>query len=84
MNAGGGHERSKPTSRGEQRKASQKRSRRAAALPIQVEIPWRSGDKVCWRGRTGVYRRDVEDGENVFVEIDGRVYRVRKAELRQG
>jgi hypothetical protein len=66
------------------RKASQKRMRPAAPKPIQIEIPWRPGDRVRWRDRAGVYRRDVEDGENAFIDIDGRVYRVRRAELRPG
>ena len=69
---------------GEARKASQKRSQRAGALPVRVEIPWTAGDRVRWRDRAGVYRRDVEDGENAFIDIDGRVYRVRRAELRAG
>jgi hypothetical protein len=36
---------------------------------------------VLWRGKTG-YRRVNE--ENAFIEIGERVYRVRRAELRQG
>ena len=66
------------------RKASQKRSRRGSAAPIRVEIPWRAGDKVRWRERGGLFWRDVGDGEHVEVDIGGRMYRLRRAELRQG
>jgi hypothetical protein len=38
---------------------------------------------VQWRDRAGVYRRDVDE-ETAFIEIAERVYRVRRAELRQG
>ena len=44
------------------RKASQKRSRRVVgALSARVEISWRPGDRVGWRDRAGVYRREVDD-----------------------
>ena len=66
------------------RKASQKRSRPGSAAQIRVEIPWRAGDKVRWRDRGGLFRRDVGDGEHVEVDIGGRIYRLRRAELRQG
>jgi hypothetical protein len=69
---------------GEPRRASQRRARPAAPKLIQVaEIPWRPGDKVRWRDRAGVYRRDVSD-EHAEVVLDGRLYRVRKPELRPG
>jgi hypothetical protein len=68
---------------GEIRRASQKRTRRVGALPAHIEIPWRPGDKVRWRDRVGVYRRDVDE-EHAEVVIAERVYRVRRAELRQG
>jgi hypothetical protein len=68
---------------GEQRKASQKRARKAVAMPIRVEIPWATGDRVKWRDREGVFRRHVDD-EYAEVDIGGRVYRVRRAELRAG
>ena len=68
---------------GEVRKASQKRSRQGTALPARIEIPWRAGDKVHWRDRAGVYRRDVDE-DNAEVMIAERVYRVRRAELRPG
>jgi hypothetical protein len=66
---------------GEVRKASQKRSRQAGVLPARIEIPWRVGDKVRWRDRAGVYRRDVDD-EQAEIVLAERVYRVRRAELR--
>ena len=69
---------------GEVRKASQKRSRPVdGPLPARVEIPWRAGDKVKWRDRAGVYRRDVDE-EHAEVVIAERIYRVRRAELRRG
>ena len=46
------------------RKASQKRSRPGSAAPIRVEISWRAGDKVRWRDRGGLFRRDVGDAGN--------------------
>ena len=36
---------------------------------------------VLWKGRAGVFRREVGDGEHAEVLIDGRVYRVRLSEL---
>jgi hypothetical protein len=68
---------------GEIRRASQKRSRQAGVLPVRIEIPWRPGDRVQWRDRAGVYRRDVDE-ENAEVVIAERVYRVRRVELRPG
>jgi hypothetical protein len=66
------------------RKASQRRARSAAPKLIQVtEIPRRPGDKVRWRDRAGVDRRDVDD-EHAEVVLDGRLYGVRKPELRPG
>jgi hypothetical protein len=37
---------------------------------------------VSWKCRAAVFRRDVGDGEHAEVVIEGRVYRVRIAELR--
>jgi hypothetical protein len=67
----------------EMRKPSQKRTRRAEERTIRSKIPWRRGDKVLWRYRAGGYRRDTDE-ENAFIDIGERVYRVRRAELRQG
>ena len=69
---------------GEPRRASQKRTRPAAPKPLQIEVPWHPGDRVRWRDRAGTYRRDAGDGEHVEIVIAERVYRVRRAELRQG
>jgi hypothetical protein len=66
------------------RKASQKRSRRGGATQVRVEIPWQQGDRVRWRDRGGLFRRDVGDGEHVEVGIGGRIYRLRRAEIRRG
>ena len=68
---------------GEQRKASQKRSRRAAVPSVRIEVPWTAGDRLKWRDRTGVFRRHVDD-EYAEIAIGERVYRIRKAELRRG
>jgi hypothetical protein len=35
---------------------------------------------VLWKGRAGVFRRDVGDGEHAEVVMDGRIYRVRTSE----
>jgi len=36
---------------------------------------------VRWKGRAGVFRRDVGDGEHAEIVIAERVYRVRTGEL---
>jgi hypothetical protein len=69
---------------GEVRKASQRRARPPEVRTIILEVPWQAGDKVRWRDRAGVYRRDVEDGEHAEIVPAERVWRVRRAELRQG
>jgi hypothetical protein len=70
---------------GEPRKASQKRSRRGEAPQVvRIKIPWHPADRVRWRDRSGTYRRDTGDGEHVEIVIAERVYRMRRAELRQG
>jgi hypothetical protein len=69
---------------GEMRKASQRRARPAEVRTISLKVPWRAGDKVRWRDRAGVYRRDIEDGEHAEIVLAERVYRVRRAELRPG
>ena len=66
---------------GEPRKASQRNSRRAGALPTRISPVWRSGDNVHWQGRAGVFRRDVGDGENAEIGIGERIYRVRLKDL---
>jgi hypothetical protein len=42
---------------------------------------WRPGDSVRWKDRSGVYRRDVGDGEHSEIVVVDRVYRVRTSEL---
>ena len=44
-------------------------------------MTWRVGDNVKWQGRTGVFRRDVGDGEHSEIVIAERVYRVRSLEI---
>ena len=67
--------------RGEPRKASQKRSRRAEPVPTRITRTWRVGEHVRWQGRDGVFRREVGDGEHSEIVIAERVYRVRTREL---
>jgi hypothetical protein len=66
---------------GEPRKASQRRTRRAAPAQVSVSRIWRSGDKVRWRDRAGEFQRDVGDGEHAEILISERTYRVRLADL---
>src|SRR5690349_24911581 len=67
---------------GEPRKASQRNARRVVT-PTKVVPVWRASMPVLWKGRAGIFRRDVGDGEHAEVVIDGRVYRVRLNELRR-
>lgn len=66
---------------GEPRKASQRKTRAAAAVPTRVSPTFRPGDRVHWKGRDGIFRREVGDGEHAEVTIGERVYRVRLGEL---
>ena len=52
------------------------------SAPAKIGPVWQASMPVLWKGRAGVFRRDVGDGENAEVVIDGRVYRVRFSELR--
>ena len=67
---------------GEPRKASQRNSRRAEAPLQRITSVWKAGDQVRWQARTGVFRRHVGDDMHAEVTSDGRVYRVRVADLR--
>jgi hypothetical protein len=49
---------------GERRKASQRHSRPAAPLQPVISRLWHPGDRVRWRDRIGVFRRDVGDSEH--------------------
>jgi hypothetical protein len=66
---------------GEPRKASQRRTRRAAPLQSRISRVWRPGDPVRWRERTGSFHRDLGDGENAEIIIANRTYRVRIEDL---
>jgi hypothetical protein len=46
-----------------------------------VAPSFRPGDRVRWKERAGIVRRDVGDGEHVEVAIGERVYRVPIKEL---
>jgi hypothetical protein len=63
------------------RKASQRYTRPAAPIIAKITQIWRAGDAVRWKGRAGVFRRAVGDGEHAEIAIDKRVYRVRTSEL---
>jgi hypothetical protein len=66
---------------GAQRKASQRHSRTAAPLQAMIVRVWQPGDRVSWRDRIGVFRRDVGDREHAEIVIADRTYRVRLADL---
>jgi hypothetical protein len=68
---------------GEPRRASQKRSRRAGPPPTRITPQWRMGDRVRWYDKTGLFHRDLGDG-NAEVTIANRAYRVRIGDLRPG
>lgn len=67
---------------GEPREASQRNSRRAVSPEKKAMPIWRASMPVLWKGRAGIFRCDVGDGEHAEVVIEGRVYRVRIGELR--
>ena len=68
---------------GEPRKASQRNKRNVASSGAAKLSPvWRASMPVLWRGRAGIFRREVGDGEHAEAVIEGRVYRVRIADLR--
>lgn len=66
---------------GERRKASQRRSRPAAPVQPPISRLWQPGDRVHWRDRIGVFRRDVGDSEHAEIVIADRTYRVRVGDL---
>jgi hypothetical protein len=66
---------------GEPRKASQRRTRRATPAPTTIEPSWRPGDKVHWRGYTGAFLREADNGQAEIL-IGTRTYLVRKIELQ--
>jgi hypothetical protein len=66
---------------GEPRKASQRNTRRLAQGPTRIAPVWKSGDALRWKGRAGIFHRDVGDGEHAEIALAERVYRVRLTEL---
>lgn len=66
---------------GAPRKASQRNTRRAGAVPARITPTWRAGDQVRWQGRVGIFRREVGDDEHADISWNDRVYRVRIKEL---
>src|SRR5438270_12390179 len=48
---------------GEPRKASQRNARRSVSPDKKVMPVWRASMPVLWKGRAGIFRRDVGDGE---------------------
>ena len=69
---------------GEPRRASQKRTRRAEPIQVQISPSWRIGDRVRWSGRLGFFGRDLDDGTHAEIRIEHRRYRVRLADLKPG
>ena len=66
---------------GQPRKASQRHTRRAAPLQHRISRLWRPGERARWRDRTGVFHRDLGDGEHAEIVIADRTYRVRVGDL---
>ena len=66
---------------GQRRKASQRHSRPAAPLQPVISRLWHPGERVRWRDRVGVFRRDLGDSEHAEIVIADRTYRVRVADL---
>jgi len=66
---------------GQPRKASQRHTRRAAPLQHRISRLWRPEERARWRDRTGVFHRDLGDGEHAEIVIADRTYRVRIADL---
>lgn len=63
------------------RRASQRRSRPAAAPATLIRPIWCAGDKVRWKEYVGHYLRETVDGQ-AEVMIGTRTYRVAAGELR--
>ena len=66
---------------GEPRKASQRNSRRAGPVSVRIAPTWQPGDRARWKGREGVFRRDVGDAEHAEIIVGERVYRVQMQDL---
>ena len=65
------------------RKASQRRASWRAPAVTVAPPRFASGNRVRWKDRSGVFQRDLGDG-NAQVLIAGRVYRVKLSELLTG
>ena len=65
---------------GEQRKASQRRTRHLSLSRTTIEPAWRAGDKVYWNGYTGTFLRDTVDGQDEVL-IGTRTYLIGRGEL---
>jgi hypothetical protein len=58
---------------GEPRKASQRRTRRGEPLPTGITPQWRIGDRIRWRDKAGLFRRDLGDGNaDVTIAVPSR------------
>jgi hypothetical protein len=66
---------------GQPRKASQRHTRPVAPLQPRISRLWRPGERVRLRDRTGVFHRDLGDGEHAVIVIADRTYRVRIGDL---
>jgi hypothetical protein len=66
---------------GEPRKASQRHSRRAVHVATVIKPARSPGDRVHWRGYTGSYLRDADDGQ-AEIMIGERRYLIQRADLR--
>ena len=69
---------------GQRRKASQRRTRPAAAVKPRINRLWSPGDRVRWRDRTGVFHRDLGDGEHAEIVLAGRTIECASGILRDG
>jgi hypothetical protein len=65
---------------GEPRQPSQRRTRHPTLSRTVIERPWRAGDKVYWKGYTGMFLRDTLDGP-AEVLIGRRTYIISRGEL---
>jgi hypothetical protein len=63
------------------RKASQRRAKSAAHPHAPIARSWNPGESLFWKGRAGIFRRDVGDGEYAEIVIADRIYRVQIGEL---
>jgi hypothetical protein len=66
---------------GEPRKASQRRTRRAAPLQARMSRAWRPGDVVHWGDRIGNFDSYLGDSVHAKIVIADRTYRVRVEDL---